>query len=49
MRLVLQASVAAIVNLERVEVVEPELNRRAVDGNSCKFSRASPQALRRVC
>jgi hypothetical protein len=49
MRLVLPARVTAMVNLERVEVVEPELNRRAVDGNRWKFSRASPQALRRVC
>ena len=33
MRLTLQASVAALVNLQSVEAVEAELKRRAVVGN----------------
>ena len=33
MRLVLQASVAALVNVQSVEAVEGELKRRAVAGN----------------
>ena len=33
MRLVLQASVAALVNVQSVEVVDGELKRRAVNGN----------------
>ena len=33
MRLVLQASVAALVNVQSVEAVEGELRRRAVVGN----------------
>ena len=33
MRLVLQASVAALVNVQRVEAVEAEMKRRAVVGN----------------
>ena len=33
MRLVLQVSVAALVNLQSVEVVGAELKRRAVTGN----------------
>ena len=33
MRLVLQASVAALVNVQSVEAVEAEMKRRAVVGN----------------
>lgn len=33
MRLVLQASVAALVNVQSVEAVDAELRRRAVAGN----------------
>ena len=33
MRVVLQASVAALVNVQSVEVVDAELKRRAVKGN----------------
>jgi hypothetical protein len=33
MRLVLQASVAALVNLQSVEAVNAEMKRRAVNGN----------------
>ena len=33
MRLVLQASVAALVNAQSVEAVEAEMKRRAVKGN----------------
>ena len=33
MRLVLQASVAALVNLQSVEAVDAEMKRRAVNGN----------------
>lgn len=33
MRLVLQASVAALVNVQSVEAVEAEMKRRAVTGN----------------
>jgi len=33
MRLVLQASVAALVNIQSVEAVDAELNRRAANGN----------------
>ena len=33
MRLVLQASVAALVNVQSVEAVDAELKRRAVAGN----------------
>lgn len=33
MRLVLQASVAAMVNVQSVEAVEAEMKRRAVNGN----------------
>ena len=33
MRLVLQASVAALVNVQSVEAVDAELKRRAVKGN----------------
>jgi hypothetical protein len=33
MRLVLQASVAALVNVQSVEAVDAEMNRRAVNGN----------------
>lgn len=33
MRLVLQASVAALVNVQSVEAVDAELQRRAPDGN----------------
>ena len=33
MRLVLQASVAALVNVQSVEAVDAEMKRRAVEGN----------------
>ena len=33
MRLVLQASVAALVNVQSVEAVDAEMKRRAVSGN----------------
>ncbi len=33
MRLVLQASVAAMVNYQTVEAVDAELKRRAIEGN----------------
>ena len=33
MRLVLQASVAALVNAQSVEAVDAELKRRAINGN----------------
>lgn len=33
MRLVLQASVAALVNVQSVKAVEAEMKRRAVEGN----------------